>query len=406
MKRQMPRAPLSGLLLLLLCLAPLSVSAQPIDWLRDMGLFKKRTEPKYQDIEFWDPIEKTMRGIRVFLYTTLVDERNRLLDQRLHDQMQQYLASICQTVVTLEAFEEPVQKRQVENVMVDLQRQFRKRGQVNPRLVAQQAPFLEVDAVIFLERTAYDAGWQGKDRVLNIGFTLTAVELDLGEPLFAERFLTDVEWTGRDTNYIQAEKEALLEAADALGKQLQQVAAMINKLHREEELARKQAEQAQERQRQEQQRQAFRDYQALAQSAKQMLDQREQPPALIAELRQQMESFEPLLDSRALPEAQMQLRRQLAGEIRNTMDAIQEYAVTGQLPQALASTQPAQPSPNNQAARQQPAGDEPLVPVDWEIGADDGPDDSANGQAENGMQPVPRMDVSSRDPFDRSWLIP
>jgi hypothetical protein len=184
--------------------------------------------PKHGRITFWDPTIQQQRGIRALYYMVPLERENRNVDQRMHDQMAAYLGYFCQDVFTLQSFEDPTRKKMVENVLVMLVDEWKQQGKINPTVLFEGLPFLNVDALIFMERTHYDHAWKGDEKRLLIGMKVVAFELDYGQPLYNDRYLNDVLWFGERANYVKAEKAALVEIADHIGDAFQTAATTIN----------------------------------------------------------------------------------------------------------------------------------------------------------------------------------
>lgn len=402
-----------------------------------MGLMSERTVPRYTNIQFWDPSRQEERALRVFFYSTLPDRQNRILDMRLHEQMTHYLSLICGEVITLNAFNEPTQMRIVENTMLSLLDEWRIDRRISPASLFDPLPFLDVDMVIFMERTAYEQIWKKYDKMLVIGLNVVALELDLGEPIFAERFLLEIPWTGESTSYMQAEKQALLHAADALSRQFAHVANMINQIRLRELQAeymriREEEREAEERARMEQRRAG-----ELLRNAERVLRQEQAPPDVLNGLRAKVEAIAPLTGRRDLTPEQSQLRRQLSAEIEQMLERIETAPVTRidrpDAPSALFERvppherEPIPPSLFGEMTREAPPVDiapspidsvspveSPIPSVDWlrdapagvdlpDEGASFAPAPSVTGER---TQTMPSLNPSLDDPFNRSWLMP
>lgn len=211
----------------LLMVCAVTVSAQ-----FDLGkLFNNSNEPsnpKHGKITFWDPSIQQQRGIRALFYLVPLERENRAVDRRMHDQMAAYLGYFCQDVFTLQSFDDPIRRRMVENVLVMLVDEWKQQGKINPAVLFEGLPFLNVDALIFMERTHYDHAWKNDEKRLLIGMKVGAFELDYGQPLYNDRYLNDVLWFGERANYVKAEKAALVEIADFIGDAFHGAATAIN----------------------------------------------------------------------------------------------------------------------------------------------------------------------------------
>lgn len=287
---------LARMIRLILCmiLCTVSVSAQ-----FDLGkLFQDSSEPpnpKHGRITFWDPTIQQQRGIRALLYLVPQERENRSVDQRLYDQMAAYLGYFCQDVFTLQSFDDPTKKKMVENILVMLVDEWKQNGKIDPSVLFDGLPFVNVDALIFMERTHYDHVWKGDEKRLLIGMKVGAFELDYGTPLYNDRYLNDVLWFGERANYVKAEKAALVEISDQIGDAFQRAATAIN-LARDAELQAQLEEELRQRemlkQRIEEEKQM---YSALVQAAEQFLSTHTEPDEIIKPLQAETDALKAML---------------------------------------------------------------------------------------------------------------
>lgn len=377
------------------------------NWLRDLGILGDDTRPKYEKIEFWDPQVQEQRTIRALFYTVLPDKRNKALDLRLHTQMAQYLNVICGTVITLETFDNPAQQQMIEGEIVNLLDEFQLAGRVNPAPFFQQLPFLDVDIVIFMERSLYDPSWKGNDKFLNIGVDLAAVEMDLGEPVFSERFTRQVPWSEKDASYIKAEQQALLDAANAMGKQFQQVADMINQLRERERDAEMKAAEFERRETRERLRNEDRAYRALAAEGIRMLNQRSEPAPMLQSLAARLEAFIPLVNEDGLPEPQQEMKRRLAQDVAFTMQAILDWVPPEAPPRMAGPPDPLQGLSNALREDATVAVSSPADLQSVDLDRDPAsPTPTPQPFRADPLLPLPEVPNLLQGIFDRSWLIP
>lgn len=280
---------------LFLFAACFSASAQlnPANWFKTSN---EPPNPKHGKIMFWDPSQQQQRGVRVLFYLVPLERENRAVDQRLHDQMAAYLAYFCKDVFTLQSFEDPTKKRMVENILVQMVDQWKEQGKVNPNTLFEGVPFINVDALILLERTHYDHAWKGDEKRLLFGMNVGAFELDYGNPLYNDRYLNDVLWFGERANYVKAEKAALVEIADQIGDSFQLAATTINQAREAELLAQLEEEKRQQemlKQRIEEERQL---YAALIEQADQFLAMHTEPDEIVTPLRTETNDLKTMLE--------------------------------------------------------------------------------------------------------------
>ncbi|MBI1388352.1 MAG: hypothetical protein GC154_07885 [bacterium] len=396
-------------------------AAHAASWLG--GLFSEGDlKPKYNNIQFWDFDEERMRGIRALFYTLPQERENRLIDQRLHSVMTQYLSSMCSEVITLESFDNDQIKAQVENAVVGLVDQWKMKGEIDPAAFFAALPFIDVDAVVFLERTDYEQTWKKDKKLLLIGYNLAAFEMDLGRPLFKERFYDELPWFSEKTSYIKAEQKALLKGADQLGGRFVDVCNTINELHvREEAEKQAQARAAQQEARaaqQEEQRQLA----AMLKEADRVLAVNDGPPEVLDKLRAQLAMLTPLLSvSNPTPET-LARRNAAARDVESTLTQLllmNGEPLPGGVPANAAAIRPAEatgvsPVMESRAAPAEanaatgagmsakiPASD--LLPVDWRAGGGSVTDATP---LQNRWTAAPSAPYPIGNPFDRRWLVP
>ncbi|MBZ0255042.1 hypothetical protein K8I31_03210, partial [bacterium] len=297
------------LIILLTAVALPALALSPDTWLKNL-LGGDRIEPKYKDIQFWDFDAEQMRGIRAFFYTLPQERENRLIDQRLHTFMTQYLSTICDDVITLDSFDDindrkQTKRKDVELAVVDLINQWKLKNEILPDVfftkLMQKGIALDVDVIIFLERTAYEQTWKKDKKLLLIGFDLVAFEMDLGQPVYSNRFYSELPWFGDKSSHVKAEQKALLDAADDLGKAFDEIAAGINLLHAKEVAEADAKQRAQEREAKEQEIEEFRLMRRLVDQASEVVESRKEPAGRIEELINHLNEIRPLMASRTIP---------------------------------------------------------------------------------------------------------
>ncbi|MDP8243870.1 MAG: hypothetical protein P9L94_07300 [Candidatus Hinthialibacter antarcticus] len=395
-------------LLLLFLLVAFGLPTQafsPDTWIKGL-LGGDRLEPKYNDIEFWDFDDERMRGIRAFFYTLPQERENRLIDQRLHTFMTQYLSSLCSDVITLESFDDVNDRKQtkrkdVELAVVDLINQWKLQNKIQPDAffdaLLKRGVALDVDTIIFLERTAYEQTWRKDKKMLLIGFDLVAFDMDLGQPIYSNRFYSELPWFGDKSSYVKAEQKALLDAADALGKAFQEIAAGINLLHAKEVSEAEAQQRAMMREEKEQEIEEFRLMKNLVEQSLGVVETRQEPAGRIYELVTNLNEIRPLMVSRALPTDQAQARRQYAFALQEGLQAIAAWDAAKKAPLMVNPATPAAASNVQSSSGFFPLGG--LEAVDWQSTTLDG-----------GQQTPAKRELLSPypigNPFDRKWLIP
>lgn len=394
--------------LLIFLLAAFALSAQafsPDTWIKGL-LGGDRLEPKYNDIEFWDFDAERMRGIRAFFYTLPQERENRLIDQRLHTFMTQYLSSLCSDVITLESFDEindrkQTKRKEVELAVVELINQWKLKNEILPGVffetLLNKDVALNVDTIIFLERTAYEQTWRKDKKLLLIGFNLVAFDMDLGQPIYSNRFYSELPWFGDKSSHVKAEQKALLDAADDLGKAFKEIATGINLLHAKEVSEAEAQQRALMREQKEQEIEEFRLMKGLVEQAMGVIETRQEPAGRIDELITNLNEIRPLMASRTLPTDQAQVRRQHAFAIQEGLRAIAAWDAVKNAPLMVSSATPAAASEVRATTGFFPLGG--LEAVDWQSGALDGAQQTPSQRELLSPYPI-------GNPFDRKWLIP
>ncbi|MEW6233957.1 MAG: hypothetical protein AB1656_01090 [Candidatus Omnitrophota bacterium] len=299
-------------------------SLSPADWFKSV-----KTEPKYQQIQFWDYQLEKQRGIRAFFYTLKLDDANKRVDWRLHEKMTQFLSAMCQEVVTLDAFDNPLQKAQAETVLASLADQWKMKSAINPSDFFDRIPSLDVDVLIFMERTFYDHEWKKDKKHLAIGVNVGAFEMDFGKPIYADRLRYEIPWTGEQISYAKAEHSALLQAADAIGEALHQGAEAINQYRDEELKAAELAKIARQKETLQQLKDETKQFKKLAQTADAILSAYKEPQEIIAPISTDLSSLKEMLkrpeESFAPQEAEV--RKALAVNIHNNLQNLQTWLI-------------------------------------------------------------------------------
>ncbi len=393
------------LISILLCaLAAPGYAFSPDTWIKGL-LGGDRIEPKYNDIQFWDFDAERMRGIRAFFYTLPKERENRLIDQRLHTTMTHYLSSLCSDVVTIESFDDAndhkqSKRRDVELAVVGLIDQWKLKNEIQPSgffdSLEKKGVNLDVDTIVFLERTAYEQTWKQDKKLLLIGFDLVAFEMDLGQPVYSNRFYSELPWFGDTSSHTKAEQKALLDAADDLGKAFKEIAAGINLLHAREVSETEAQQRAMMREQKEEEIEEFRLMKRLVEQAAAVVESRQQPAGRIQELIAHLNEMRPLMVERSIAPELAQQRRQHAFALQEGMRAIAQWETAKQAPIILQPATPAVASPASPATGFFPLGG--LEAVEWQSGSLGGPQSRSRREL---LSPYP-----IGNPFDRKWLIP
>lgn len=381
-----------------------ALALSPDAWLKSL-LGGDRIEPKYKDIQFWDFDAERMRGIRAFFYTLPQERENRLIDQRLHTFMTQNLSTICDGVVTLESFDEindrkQTKRKDVELAVVEIINQWKLKNEIMPDVffekLMQKGVALDVDVIVFLERTVYEQTWKKDKKLLLIGFDLVAFEMDLGQPVYSNRFYSELPWFGDKLSHVKAEQKALLDAADDLGKAFDEIATGINLLHAKEVAEADAKQRAQQRETQEQEIEEFRLMKRLVDQASQVVESRKEPAGRIEEMINHLNEIRPLMASRLVAPDQAQVRRNHAFALQEGLKAIAAWDATMNASPITAPVEPTAATAVQSSTGFFPLGG--LESVDWQTGAFDSTKPRANREL---LSPYP-----IGNPFDRKWLIP
>lgn len=249
----------------------------------------ERLKPKHDSITFWDDYLQDYRGMKILFYTLPQDRANREVDKRLHATMTAYLNQMADKVITRESYTDIEQQKIVENAVASLVDQWKLENKVSPDLLFQAMPSLDVDMIVFMERTHYDQVFSKEKKKLRIGVKLAAFELDLGEPLFVDQYYNELPWQGEQTSYIKVEQKALLQEADKLGEYLHKTAALINEAHIAEVKAAQEAEMKREEERLRQLKAANEGLAHLVKQAENTLKSLEQPHPAAGQLTRDIE---------------------------------------------------------------------------------------------------------------------
>jgi len=266
-------------------------SLSPETWINDFAKLTKPKVSKNNPIRFWDHYQQNYRGFRVLYYTVPLERVNRDLDRRLHNKMVQQLSSMCQEVLTLDSFDNPTQKVLVENTLIDMVDQWKLRGTIDPASLFQRLPFIDVDLLILMERTRYEQFWDKDAKALLIGVNLAAFELDFGQPLYLDRVLTEIPWTGESASYEKAEVTALQKVAALLGERLNKAATIINTNHENDLLAAQMAEEQALKEANEQEKEEYKNNRDFIKHIEQFLKTNKEPAEFIALLKSDLDDF-------------------------------------------------------------------------------------------------------------------
>lgn len=374
------------------------INFSPQTWIKELLNPDALAAPKYQHIQFWDAYQKNNRGFRALFYTVPLDRKNRLVDQRLNNKMVQFLSSMCQDVVTLDSIDNPTQKAITETVLSEIAEQWKVNASVDPKQLFQKLPFLDVDLLIFMERTKYEQFWNKDKKYLLIGINAAVFELDFGQPLYNDQLLMQVPWFGEKTSYDKAEHTALLKVADAMGERMNKAAQIINNAHAQELQAAEAAQQEQQNQEILSRKQADQEYRAFIDQVEKFLKAYKEPKEFIALVQGDLKDLKKLLKKpteKITPE-DITARNKLKAKVANRLDQYQKWLADQQhrrqnpviIPKQETRTEnPAAPS----APPAQTGGSQP------------------NQTIQSVSQPQPYRlptDIPTGNLFDRRWLIP
>jgi len=366
-------------------------SLSPADWFKS-----ERLEPKYKQIQFWDYQIEKQRGIRAFFYTLKVDDANKRVDARLHEKMTQFLSAMCQEVITLDAFDNPIQKAQVETVLSSLADQWKMKSAINPSEFFNRIPSIDVDVLIFMERTFYDHEWKKDKKYLAIGVNVGAFEMDFGKPIFADRLRYEIPWTGEQISYAKAEHSALLQAADAIGEALHQGAEAINQYHDDELKAAEQAKIARQRETLQQLKDETKQFKKLAETTDGILSTYKEPQEIIAPISADLSSLKEMLKrpEESFTPQEAEVRKALAVNIHNRLQNLQTWLIEQEKMQKKNELE-SPPADAQQPVNLPPPEFEELAPL------------SPPKEALIPASVIPDIAAPvGGDIFDRRWLLP
>jgi hypothetical protein len=378
-------------------------SLSPETWINDFAKLTKPKVSKNNPIRFWDHYQQNYRGFRVLYYTVPLERVNRDLDRRLHNKMVQQLSSMCQEVLTLDSFDNPTQKVLVENTLIDMVDQWKLRGTIDPASLFQRLPFIDVDLLILMERTRYEQFWDKDAKALLIGVNLAAFELDFGQPLYLDRVLTEIPWTGESASYEKAEVTALQKVAALLGERLNKAATIINTNHENDLLAAQMAEEQASKEANEQEKEEYKNNRDFIKHIEQFLKTNKEPAEFIALLKSDLDDFKQYVPTqyKKLTPDEIAQREALRDIITNRLQQYQlwlEDKIRRQNDQIVTPAQPAQTERTF------------APPVDQPIIQQPSP---ANTQSQATADPLPASDqvplpttVLSGNIFDRRWIVP
>ncbi len=355
--------------------------------------FEPSMAPKYVDITFWDFEEEQKRGIRALFYTLPLEQENQFVDLRLHQKMLPYIDAMCQEVISLESFDDTMRLREVENVLTVLVKDWKQKGQIDPDDFFSSLPEIDIDMIIFMERTLYEPIWKKDKKYLVIGVNLGVFEMDLGQPIFMKRLTLEYPWYGERAAYEKIEMQAMLDVANRMGEKVYAIAQMINDHHQEELKAQREAELAAQRERIQNLLAENKEYQQLLRDAKNILQKYEEPQPILQLLRENAFQLESLLNISIhdLSDEQIEQRRTHASEMKEQINQLENW-LTEQ--ERLREQRELETPPTTQPFQEQPPSEiEPLQPS---------PLDST-------LEPqprVPELDTPPDNIFDRRWLLP
>ncbi len=372
----------------------------PETWVKDISKLWKRDKPKYDQIMFWDYDEQKTRGLRAFVYTLAQDWENRQVDRRLYAKLSQLLGHMCQEVITIDSIKDLTQKELVENAIIDMADQWKLRGAVDSQAFFDSMPLVDFDVLVLMERIHYDQEWKGKDKRLVIGVLAAAFEMDFGTPLYNERVMVDIPWSGENTSFRKAEHAALLKIADAMGESFHDAAQQINRTHEKEVEETLQAELGKKR---ETISVIVAENKVLKGWIKEAENRfklgLENPKPLTEELKRDIAEIEPFLKKwpASLSPEELERRKRLAASLQNKMTQwndwlTQEEARQQQEAEAAKPTLGTKPQDTADPGRSQNGQLPPLL--------------QTRAAASRGQRLLPDVVPPSGNPFDRRWLLP
>jgi len=239
----------------------------------------------------------------------------------------------------------------VENSVSLLVDEWKLAGKVSPERFFEQMtfpgdsyPVINVDIVVFMERIFYDQQWRGDTKKLVIGIGAAAFEMDRGEPVYQDRIMVESDWYGETGTSSKAEHAAVLQAADALGRALQNKANEINAEHARLEKQKLVARVKEETARNEQIKEETRQFKQLVERTEDILAREPVPEEVMLTLRDPLDVIKPLLkktppkirlgnksaepipiSKNELTEDDIETRRQLAASIQNTLSGWDQW---------------------------------------------------------------------------------
>ncbi|MBD3267126.1 hypothetical protein GF373_10695 [bacterium] len=373
-------------------------SLSPETWIKDIARLAKRSQPKHTGIQFWDHYAQTMRGFRVLFYTVPLDEKNRRVDQRLHNKMHQMLSYMCQEVLTLDAFDNPDQQYMAENVLLELVDQWKLQGEIDPNTLFNGIPSINVDLLVLMERTKYDQMWKGDEKNLLIGVNIGVFELDFGQPLIADRILTTIPWFGEQTSYDKAEQAALLKVADQVSENLHRAAEIINQARERELAAEQEAQKAVEKQKERDLRQQDMELHRFVKEVGRFLKENKEPKEFMDVIQEDLKALRQLMVKPVdkLSPAEIAQRVQLRNLISDRLQ--QYYQWLEDQERRRQDRILTQEDPEFQVPSREPAGQQPA----------DMPKAATQSQSEQQAEPTRQIPTApfSGNVFDRKWIVP
>ncbi len=376
-------------------------SLSPETWIKDIAKSMERTTPKYTSITFWDEEIGEQRGIRSFLYTVLLDPKNKRVDARLHNKMSQLLAYMCSKVITLDSFEDKTQKLAIENVLLEMVHSWQQSGRIDPEQLFTSLPFLDFDILVLMERTHYDQIWKGDEKKLLIGINIAAFEMDFGEPLYMDQVLAEVPWFGMGASYEKAEHAALLKVADAMGKQFQKAADLINAIHKEKTREAEIEKRAQERERARKLKAEEREFVEQTKKLERFLRDHKQPPDIISELTVNLDAMEKSLEKRGdeVTLEELQNRRQLLASMG---ELLEQHHTWVEEQQELEKLKEIAPPPKENL----PSLENPSKPIELPQAPSKTLPQKVVPSKQKGLVPLPSFSGNAGNYFNRQWLVP
>jgi len=391
----------------------------PNKWIDNIPKLWQRDEPCVKDVQFWDFEREEFRGVRAFFYTLPLERENRLIDARLNEKMFHFLSLICNEVITIDAFENSLDKLLFEKRLDQLATDWKLRGKINPAILSEpiittsNASFsLDFDILVFIERTHYDQSWKDNKKSLVVGISAAAFEMDYGSPVYQDRVLAEFPWTGVDDTCAKVEHATLLRVADDMGIAIQKKAGYINQEHQRLENEKLLASIEQQTEQSNAIKNETRELRSLYDIAQKRIKAEPIPADLIPSLTETLDTLKPLLQKRPpkiitankpidpnqkppkdqLTANDMEMRRQLAQAIRDDLKTWDELKQQDELKKQ------AVPPPS---LRQESANSAPL-PGETMKKTEKAP---KKLPTEN-MVGVPQVNTQKQNLFNRDWLRP